>query len=100
MSELTISDAVVYVLDSEIRPLLHFHGGDVRVAEISNNGKVRLEYVGACLGCPLQAGTQIFTLRARLLEVEGRTDVATSSGHHSQARKRRSAAPCSSQYSR
>ena len=97
MSELTISDAVVYVLDSEIRPLLHFHGGDVRVAEISAGGQVRLEYVGACHGCHLQAVTHFVTVRERLLKVEGVTEVVTSSVHISEAAKRRIAAACATE---
>jgi Fe-S cluster biogenesis protein NfuA len=89
MSELTIANAVAYVLDSEIRPLLHFHGGDVRVAEISTDGSVHLEYVGACHGCNLQVVTHFVTVRERLLKVEGVTEVVTRGVRISDAAQRR-----------
>ena len=98
MSEPATSDAVVYVLDSEIRPLLHFHGGDVRVAEISAGGQVRLEYVGACHGCHLQAVTHFVTVRERLLKVEGVTEVVALGVHISEAAKQRITAACASEH--
>jgi len=94
MSTPTISDAVGYVLDSEIRPLLHFHGGDVRVAEISGDGKVRLEYTGACHGCNLQVVTHFVTVRERLLKVEGVTEVLARGVHISDSAKRRISTAC------
>jgi Fe-S cluster biogenesis protein NfuA len=89
MNQSAISEAVTYVLDSEIRPLLHFHGGDVQVAEISNDGTVRLEYVGACHGCNLQVVTHFLTVRERLLKVTGVTDVVAAGVQISDAGKRR-----------
>ena len=97
MSEPAISGAVAYVLDSEIRPLLHFHGGDVRIAEISAGGQVRLEYVGACHGCHLQTVTHFVTVRERLLKVEGVTEVVASGVHISEAAKRRIAVACATE---
>ena len=64
-------------LDGAIRPLLQFHGGDTRVAKISDDGVVHLEYFGACRGCHLQSVTHFVTVRLRLLEVPGVTDVVT-----------------------
>ena len=89
MNQAAISEKVAYVLDSEIRPLLHFHGGDVHVAEISPNGTVRLEYVGACHGCNLQVITHFLTVRERLLRVPGVMDVVASGVQISDAAKRR-----------
>ena len=97
MSEPAIWDAVAYVLDSEIRPLLHFHGGDVLVAEISTDGKVCLEYVGACHGCNLQVVTHFVTVRERLLKVEGVTEVVARGVHISDAAKRRITAACANE---
>jgi len=94
MSEPMLADAVAYVLDSEIRPLLHFHGGDVRVAEVSAHGQVRLEYVGACHGCNLQVITHFVTIRERLLKVEGVTEVVAGGVHISKAAKRRITGAC------
>jgi len=94
MNRPTIWDAVVKVLDGEIRPLLHFHGGDVRIAEITADGTVFLEYVGACHGCYLQVVTHFATVRERLLKVSGVTDVVTHGVQISDAAQRRIAAAC------
>ncbi len=89
MNQAAISETIAYVLDSEIRPLLHFHGGDVRVAEISSSGTVRLEYVGACHGCNLQVVTHFLNVRERLLRVPGVIDVVAPGVQISDAAKRR-----------
>jgi len=89
MSESAILDAVGYVLDSEIRPLLHFHGGDVRIAEISPGGQVRLEYIAACHGCNLQVVTHFVTVRERLLKIQGVTEVVTNGARISEAAQQR-----------
>jgi len=97
MSDSTILDAVGYVLDSEIRPLLHFHGGDVRVAEISPRGEVRLEYIAACHGCNLQVVTHFVTVRERLLKIEGVTEVVAPGVRISEAAQRRIATACATE---
>ena len=94
MNDSAIFDAVAYVLDSEIRPLLHFHGGDVRVAEISPGGQVRLEYINACHGCNLQVVTHFVTVRERLLKVEGVSEVVAHGVRISEAAQRRITAAC------
>lgn len=65
------------MLDGEVRPLLQFHGGDVRVEEITPGGVVHLQYFGACHGCFLQPVTHFVTVRQQLLRVPGITDVVT-----------------------
>jgi Fe-S cluster biogenesis protein NfuA len=72
-----ITIAVQRKLDGEIRPLLQFHGGDVRIEKITRDGVVHLEYFGACYGCFLQSATHYVTVRLRLLDVAGITDVVT-----------------------
>ena len=94
MNSSSIWNAVLKVLDGEIRPLLHFHGGDVRLAEIAADGTVYLEYVGACHGCYLQVVTHFMTVRERLLKVSGVTEVVTQGVHISDAAQRRIAAAC------
>jgi len=98
MNKPAIFDAVTHVLDSQIRPLLHFHGGDVRVAEISADGTVRLEYMDGCHGCHLQVVTHFVTVRERLLKVEGVTEVVALGVHISEAAKRRITAACASEH--
>jgi Fe/S biogenesis protein NfuA len=92
MNEPVILTAVTFVLDSEIRPLLHFHGGDVRISEISLDGTVRLEYTGGCHGCNLQVVTHFLTVRERLMKVAGVTDVVAHGVRISDAAKERIAA--------
>lgn len=48
-------------LDS-VRPYLKTDGGNVRVAELTDAGVLRVEMLGACLDCPMSA----MTLRAGL----------------------------------
>ena len=40
-----------------IRPYLEADGGNVRVIDISNDLKVRLEFVGNCGNCPMSTMT-------------------------------------------
>jgi len=39
------------IIDGEIRPALQSHGGDVDVVSLDNN-VVKINYQGACGGCP------------------------------------------------
>lgn len=92
--------AVQHVLDSDLRPLLHFHGGDVHIMEISPEGVVRLDYTGACHGCHLQMITHLVTMRARLVQIPGVSDVVADGIRLSQAAQERVAAaysPCSAE---
>jgi Fe-S cluster biogenesis protein NfuA len=52
-------EAVERVLD-EIRPALQADGGNVQLVEITEDGIVKLDMVGACAGCPMAT----MTLRA------------------------------------
>ena len=45
-------EAVEEVLE-EIRPALRADGGNVELLEVSEDGIVKLEMVGACAGCPM-----------------------------------------------
>jgi len=55
MAKITV-EAVDKVLD-EIRPALQADGGNVQVLEVSEDGVVKLEMVGACAGCPMATMT-------------------------------------------
>jgi len=55
MAKITV-EAVDEVLD-EIRPALQADGGNVEVLEVSEDGVVKLEMVGACAGCPMATMT-------------------------------------------
>ncbi|MGD0205521.1 MAG: NifU family protein [Dehalococcoidia bacterium] len=58
MSKISV-EAVQEVLD-EIRPALRADGGNVELLEITEDGIVKLDMVGACAGCPMAT----LTLRA------------------------------------
>jgi Fe-S cluster biogenesis protein NfuA len=95
MSQTERLSAVQHVLDSELRPLLHFHGGDVVIAEVTPEGVVRLQYTGACHGCNLQVVTHFVTVRQRLLQVAGVRDVVAEGARLSlDAQQRIAAAYC------
>ena len=51
MTEIT-REAVEEALD-EIRPAIQLDGGNVELIEITKDGIVKLEMVGACGGCPM-----------------------------------------------
>lgn len=95
MNDSELFDAVSYVLDSEVRPLLHFHGGDVRISEISPDGRVRLEYLAACHGCNLQVVTHFVNVRERLLKIRGVTEVVTDGVRISESAQQRIKTACS-----
>lgn len=44
-------EQVERVLEEQVRPMLHSHGGEVRLIDICD-GKVLVELQGACAGCP------------------------------------------------
>jgi Fe-S cluster biogenesis protein NfuA len=48
---------------SKIRPYLNADGGDVKLLDISDDNTVKVEFMGACRGCPysymtLKAGVE------------------------------------------
>jgi Fe-S cluster biogenesis protein NfuA len=75
MSNVGIYERVRDVIDTDIRPILKIHGGDVSLLDIADDGCVQLEFEGACRGCALQSVTYAVGVRQRLLEVPGVTDV-------------------------
>jgi len=45
-------ERVQEVLD-QIRPALQADGGDVQLVDVTDDGVVKVELVGACKGCPM-----------------------------------------------
>ncbi len=41
----------------EIRPQLQADGGDVELIEVTDEGKVKVQLIGACAGCPMSTLT-------------------------------------------
>lgn len=46
-----IREQVEQVLEERVRPMLHSHGGEVRLVDV-RDGNVLVELQGACAGCP------------------------------------------------
>ena len=46
-----LRDRVVQVLDA-IRPAVKSDGGDLELVEITDDRRVRIRMLGACIGCP------------------------------------------------
>ena len=40
------------VLDQYVRPLLHTHGGEMEIIELTDDGVLRFRLMGQCAGCP------------------------------------------------
>ena len=52
-----IAESVQAILDTEIRPMLQMHGGDLQLVHVGVRGEVRLRFVAACAGCILRPMT-------------------------------------------
>ncbi len=70
-----LAAAVLAVLDTQVRPLLAMHGGEIDLVEITPAGEVRLAFAGACCGCSLKSVTYVLGIRQKLMPVPGVTDV-------------------------
>ena len=67
-----IREQVEQILEERVRPMLHSHGGEVRLVDV-RDGNVLVELQGACAGCPsADLSTKGFienTLRAAIPEL-------------------------------
>lgn len=70
-------DRVDKALD-EIRPYIHSHSGDVNIVDVSEEGVVKLQMVGACHGCPMSMLTLRLGIERILMDkVEGVTSIVS-----------------------
>jgi Fe-S cluster biogenesis protein NfuA len=68
----TMYQRSLQMLNEEIRPLLHIHGGEARIDSVdAENGVVGLELLGACACCALAPWTYAAVLRTRMTQIEG-----------------------------
>lgn len=65
------------VLSARVRPMLKSHGGGIAVREIDERGVVRLDWLGACAGCPLRPITTAGLVQPELEAIEGVSEVDT-----------------------
>ena len=67
-----IREQVEQILEERVRPMLHSHGGEVRLVDV-RDGNVFVELQGTCAGCPsADLSTKGFiesTLRAAIPEL-------------------------------
>jgi Fe-S cluster biogenesis protein NfuA len=47
-----MKDKIEEVLNTEVRPFLMSHGGNVELVEITEDNVVRVRLQGGCSGCP------------------------------------------------
>ncbi|NKB47795.1 MAG: hypothetical protein GKS02_00375 [Alphaproteobacteria bacterium] len=70
-----LGEMVEAVLARQIRPLLKMHGGGVTLIDVTADGEVILEYLGACRGCTLKSVTYVLGIRQKLMPLPGVTKV-------------------------
>jgi Fe-S cluster biogenesis protein NfuA len=80
-----LAAAVLAVLDTQVRPLLAMHGGEIDLVEITPAGEVKLAFAGACCGCALKSVTYVLGIRQKLLPVPGVSEVTVEGVRLSQA---------------
>lgn len=68
-----MQERIEKILDQQVRPKLHKHNGDIRLAGFGN-GVVWIELLGSCVGCPIaDLDTRLFIescLKASLPEID------------------------------
>ena len=58
--------------------LIATHAGGVEVADLSEDGTLRLRFTGMCQGCPYRPLTMAATIRPALLAIGGITNVVAA----------------------
>ncbi len=78
-----LMDRVRYVIETEVNPQLASHGGHVIVTEITEEGKVVLQFGGGCQGCGMVDTTLKDGVEKTLLEnFEGEITGAMDATEH------------------
>jgi len=55
-----LKEKIEEVLENEIRPGLRMDGGDIRLLDVDEeNGVVRVQLMGHCMGCPMSQLTMM-----------------------------------------
>lgn len=67
------------IIETEIRPQLQAHGGDIELLGVSDDGKVRVRLIGECATCPASHLTLENLIEAVLKEkVPGVTEISVT----------------------
>ena len=62
-----LQDQIDRVLEQDVRPVLHLHGGDMEVIDYQD-GILRFRFAGCCAGCPSAVLTAEQIVRSALME--------------------------------
>ncbi|GAW47878.1 MULTISPECIES: NifU family protein [unclassified Nocardioides] len=65
----------------KVRQRLRSHGGDLRLLELTPEGEVSLEFVGACRGCPALGFTYSAVVQPAVAGVAGVAEVSCGHAH-------------------
>lgn len=77
------------LLANQVRPLLKIHGGGIDLLDVTAEGRVSLEFQGACRGCALKSVTYALAVRQRLLQLPGVREVVVGGVRLSESALRR-----------
>ena len=61
-------DKLRALVDSQVRPALRAHGGDIELVELTADGVLKVRLKGACAGCPGAQQTLADVVAAALKE--------------------------------
>lgn len=53
----------------QIRPMLQADGGDVKLLDVSGEGKVTVKLTGACHGCPMAQMTLQMGIKKKIMDL-------------------------------
>jgi Fe-S cluster biogenesis protein NfuA len=73
----------------EISAVLYAHAGGIQLDHVDDDGRVHLNFTGACTGCPYRPVTMATTIRPGLLQIEGVTGVEATGSRISEEAERR-----------
>jgi len=73
----------------EVSDVLYAHAGGLALDHIDDDGRVHVNFTGACTGCPYRPVTMAATIRPALLQIEGVTGVEATGSRISEEAERR-----------
>jgi Fe-S cluster biogenesis protein NfuA len=68
---------------TSVRQRLRSHGGDLKVVDVADDGRVEVEFLGACCGCPAVNFTFSAVVVPAIEAVEGTSKVSSKQARYS-----------------
>ena len=62
-------EKIQQVIEQKIRPVLNVHNGDIELVEVTEDGFVKVRFIGACATCHGAEQTMTEVVEAKLREV-------------------------------